>query len=196
MTAVRMGADERRELVVRAALTEFARSGFAGTSTEAIAKRAGISQPYLFRLFATKKDLFIAVVDRASTGSTTPSSPRPTASYGEEALEAMGDAYGVLLQDRELLLAQMHAYAAATTPTSARPPARLPPAVAAGRAGDRPAASEEVVQFFAMGMLINVAATLDLPHLDEPWAQSLHRADLPGPAPDYHRRPSARFCRA
>jgi AcrR family transcriptional regulator len=42
--------------VLNAAIVEFARAGYAGTSTEAIATRAGISQPYLFRLFGTKKE--------------------------------------------------------------------------------------------------------------------------------------------
>src|SRR2546423_8745187 len=63
-TSERMSADERREAVLEAAMTEFALGGLHGTSGEAIASRAGISQPYLFRLFGTKKELFLAVVDR------------------------------------------------------------------------------------------------------------------------------------
>ena len=66
MVPTRQTADERRTSVLAAAVTEFARSGYAGTSTEAIAQRAGISQPYLFRLFGTKKDLFIATYDLVS----------------------------------------------------------------------------------------------------------------------------------
>ena len=65
MVSTRMSAEERRESVLDAAVAEFARGGLAGTSTEAIAARAGISQPYLFRLFSTKKDLFIAAYRRA-----------------------------------------------------------------------------------------------------------------------------------
>jgi AcrR family transcriptional regulator len=60
MVSTRQTAAERRVAVLSAAVTEFAKSGYAGTSTDAIAARAGISQPYLFRLFGTKKDLFIA----------------------------------------------------------------------------------------------------------------------------------------
>ena len=63
-TATRMTADERREAILEAARGEFASTGFHGTSTETIAERAGISQPYLFRLFGTKKELFIASVRR------------------------------------------------------------------------------------------------------------------------------------
>jgi len=64
MTSIRHSAAERRDDVLDAALIEFADRGFEGTSTEDIAKRAGISQPYLFRLFGTKKDLYIASVGR------------------------------------------------------------------------------------------------------------------------------------
>ena len=59
MVPIRQSADVRRASILRAAIVEFARSGYAGTSTEAIAARAGISQPYLFRLFGTKKDLLL-----------------------------------------------------------------------------------------------------------------------------------------
>lgn len=61
---VRMSAEERRESVIRAAITEFARGGYDGTSTEAIAKRVGVSQPYLFRLFKNKQELFLAAATR------------------------------------------------------------------------------------------------------------------------------------
>ena len=61
-TATRMTADERRDAIVMAAMTEFATTGFYGTSTEAIARRSGVSQPYLFQLFGTKKDLFLAAI--------------------------------------------------------------------------------------------------------------------------------------
>jgi len=66
MVSSRMTAHERRTSVLAAAITEFARSGYAGTSTEAVASRAGISQPYLFRLFGTKKDLFVATYELVS----------------------------------------------------------------------------------------------------------------------------------
>src|SRR2546426_134491 len=64
VTAERKTAEERRDEIVDAAFAEFAVTGLYGTSTEAIARRAGVSQPYLFRLFGTKKELFIAAVNR------------------------------------------------------------------------------------------------------------------------------------
>ena len=72
-----MPAAERRELVLDAAVAEFAVHGLAGTSTEDVARRAGISQPYLFRLFPTKKALFLALVDRCFRRVRTRSARRP-----------------------------------------------------------------------------------------------------------------------
>ena len=80
-TTVRQTAEERREAVLASATREFARKGLHGASTDAIAKAAGISQPYLFRLFGTKKELYLAtsarkmeetyqVFERASRGKT------------------------------------------------------------------------------------------------------------------------------
>ena len=113
MVPGRQTADERRRTVLAAAVTEFARSGYAGTSTEAIAQRAGISQPYLFRLFGTKKDLFIAtydlVADRIVRTMTAACGDRT----GEEAIAAMGSAYLELMQDPDVLQDQLHGFAAA-----------------------------------------------------------------------------------
>ena len=164
-----MSAEERREMVLEAAVAEFALRGLAGTSTEDVARRAGISQPYLFRLFPTKKGLFLDLVERcyqrieeafiAAAGDKT----------GDAALDAMGHAYDRLLEDRTLLLLQMHAYAACEDPDIR----------AATRAGFKRLWTlverlsglpfDQVVQFFAMGMLMNVAAAMDLPAVDERW---------------------------
>ena len=65
MTMPRQTAAERRVAVLDAATTEFAAKGLHGASTEDIARAAGISQPYLFRLFGTKKELYLATSQRA-----------------------------------------------------------------------------------------------------------------------------------
>ena len=113
MVSSRMSASERRTAVLAAAITEFARSGYAGTSTDAIATRAGISQPYLFRLFGTKKDLFIATYELVSDRIIAAMTRAGTGLEGEEAMAAMGEAYAELLQDPELLQVQLHGFAAA-----------------------------------------------------------------------------------
>ena len=60
----RMKPEDRRELVLDAAVRAFARGGYAGTSTDAVAKEAAVSQPYVVRIFGTKLDLFLEVFHR------------------------------------------------------------------------------------------------------------------------------------
>jgi AcrR family transcriptional regulator len=165
----RMPAAQRRELVLEAAVPEFAAHGLAGTSTEVVARRAGISQPYLFRLFPTKKALFVALVDRCFRRVQDTFTTAAADLSGDEALAAMADAYEQLLTDRTLLLLQMQAYAACDDP-------EVRTATRAGYKGlweltERLTGLpfQEVVDFFAVGMLMNVAAAMDLPSVDERW---------------------------
>jgi AcrR family transcriptional regulator len=168
-TGLRMSADERRESVLEAALIEFAARGLDGTSTEDVAHRAGISQPYLFRLFPTKKSLFLALVERCFLRVAEAFTAAAADRVGEEAIAAMGDAYEQLLEDRTLLLLQMHAYAACDDPdirTAARAGFRALWLLVERLTG---LPFDRVTQFFAMGMLMNVAAAMDLPAVDERW---------------------------
>ena len=172
MTAsrTRMTAQERREMVLEAALTEFAAHGLDGTSTEDIARRAGISQPYLFRLFPTKKALFLALVPQGFGKASAAFTAAAADLTGDEALAAMADAYHKLLTDRTLLLMQLQSYAACEDPDIRD----------VTRAGFKDLWTlverltglpyERIVEFFAMGMLINVAAAMDLTAVDERWA--------------------------
>ncbi|MGI8513075.1 MAG: TetR/AcrR family transcriptional regulator [Solirubrobacteraceae bacterium] len=175
---VRMTADERREDILVAARAEFARGGLHGTSTETIAARAGISQPYLFRLFGTKKELFIATYRRccglvyeAFERAATEAADARTA---EDKLNAMGRAYEDVLLDQDMLRTQMHAYVAAADPgirgAVREEYARLFALVE--RASGAPA--ERVLAFFATGMLLNVSALLGHAVIDpgepEAWA--------------------------
>lgn len=108
-----MSAEDRTEQVIRAAVTEFALRGLEGTSTSDIAKRVGVSQPYLFRLFPTKKDLFIAACTRGSERIIATLTEGAEGLYGDEALEGMGSAYARLLDsEREILMLQLQQYAA------------------------------------------------------------------------------------
>ncbi|MDQ6900401.1 MAG: TetR/AcrR family transcriptional regulator [Candidatus Dormibacteraeota bacterium] len=168
----RSSAEKRREEILNAAVSEFALKGLHGTSTETIAQRAGVSQPYLFRLYGTKKDLFLAAVQRAldriedafrQAARENPAAP----------LLSMGMAYRQLLNRREELLVQMQAFAAGSDPQVQ--------AVVRRRFADlyrlveelSRSDPEQVRQFFATGMLLNVAAALDLPALmgTEDWAE-------------------------
>jgi AcrR family transcriptional regulator len=166
-----MPAAERRELVLEAAVAEFAVHGMAGTSTEDVARRAGISQPYLFRLFPTKKALFLALVERCFERVRDTFTAAAADLTGDEALTAMADAYERLLDDRTLLLLQMQAYAAcddldvrAVTRTGFKQLWEL-----SERLTGLP--FQTIVDFFAVGMLMNVAAAMDLPSVDERWTR-------------------------
>src|SRR5947209_1098726 len=113
----RKSKEVRREEILDAALVVFAQRGLHGASTEEIARRAGISQPYVFRLFGTKKELYTAVVARCFRQTLETFQRAAEGKRGEEALQAIGVAYGVLLEsDRVYLRAQMQAYAACDDP--------------------------------------------------------------------------------
>lgn|SRR5487761_989095 len=167
-----MRADERREQVLHAALPVFARHGYEGTSTEDVAKAAGISQPYLFRLFETKRALFIALVGRGFERVGRVFSAAAGGLTGKPALEAMGQANLQLLADRDLLLLQLHAYAACHDPE-----VRAATRKAFTRLWDVVAEvagvpSEEVAAFFAEGMLLNVIAAVDDTDLHASWVKA------------------------
>src|SRR5215471_5841249 len=169
-TRQRIPAAERREMVLEAAVAEFAVRGLAGTSTEDVARRAGISQPYLFRLFPTKKTLFLALVERCYRRVEDAFTAAAGDLTGCEALEAMGDEYERLLDDRTLLLLQMQIYAACSD-HEIRDATRIGYKhlwETVERITGLP--FQAVVDFFAAGMLMNVAAAMDLRSVDERWA--------------------------
>ncbi|GAB3172452.1 TetR family transcriptional regulator [Streptomyces incanus] len=108
-----MSAAERRESIVRAASAEFARGGYHGTSTEAIAKRVGVSQPYLFRLFPGKKAIFLAAAERCVEDTIRMFAEASEGLEGEGALQAMAGVYTRTIAERpELLMMQMQMYLA------------------------------------------------------------------------------------
>jgi AcrR family transcriptional regulator len=171
-SSTRLSAEERREAIVAAAIVEFAQGGLAGTSTDAIARRAGVSQPYLFQLFGTKKELFIAVVRRCFERTTLAFQAAGRAARGRSSephviLKAMGEAYGDLIEDRDVLLLQLHSYAACSDPEIRsivrdeftglyREVARL-----------SGADEESLEQWFAYGMLCNTATAMGLPGMKQ-----------------------------
>jgi AcrR family transcriptional regulator len=170
----RKSAGERREEILEAALVEFAAHGLDGGSTEAIARAVGISQPYVFRLFGTKKELFIATIERCMRGTLEMFHTAAAGTKGEEALRAIGEAYVErLTSDPTYLHSQMQAYAASDDP-------EIRDVVRKGYGElveyvERVAAlpPDRVSHFFAKGMLLNVVASMDLLGADEGWAQRL-----------------------
>ncbi len=175
MATTRHSAAERRDDVLEAALIEFAEQGYEGTSTEDIARRAGISQPYLFRLFGTKKELFKAAAARCLRETLEMFQRAAEGKRGEEALHAMGAAYinELLTGDRVRLRAQMQSYAACDDPEICAVVRNgYGDLVAyAQRVSDLP--SEKIWHFFATGMMLNVLASMQVHDGSEPWAQML-----------------------
>jgi AcrR family transcriptional regulator len=172
---IRKSAEERREEILEVAVRHFATGGLHGTSTEAIAREAGISQPYLFRLFRTKRELFLACVDRAD-GRVSEVFRRAAAAAPEgERLKAMGSAYiDELLPDRHAILMQMQGYVATSDPDiQAHVRSNFERLVA--EVSELSGAEEgEVWTFFAHGMLLNVTQSLDLAAIADKneWAAS------------------------
>jgi AcrR family transcriptional regulator len=170
----RKSAEERREDVLEAALDVFAEQGLSGASTDEIARKAGISQPYLFRLFRTKKELFLASVERCFAETRETFEVAAEGKAGEEALEAMGEAYGELIRSNpNRLRGQMQTYAACGDPDVC--------AVARKGYGDLVNTVERLSgvdndalsDFFAKGMLMNVVASMDLLDAKDSWAKKV-----------------------
>jgi AcrR family transcriptional regulator len=169
-----MSAAERRESVLRAAQIEFGRSGYAGTSTESIARRVGVSQPYLFRLFPSKKALFLATVDRCFDDIRDLFERAAGGRTGEEALGEMGRAYNALLDSREVLQMQLQTWATACEDSDVRELARrrlseLWQQVERISGLD----DQRVMTFMASGMLLNVFAAVGLPRIKDQLGDSL-----------------------
>jgi len=169
-------AEERREAVLEAGMTVFAEKGFLGTPTTEVAKAAGISQAYLFRLFPTKSDLVLAVIHRSNDRikEAFANAAAQARTTGEDPMRAMGEAYSELLADRSMLMTQVHQHAAA---------ASMPEVAAVSRAWfaelydlaarETGADAEELHRFFATGMLLNVMAAIGADDEHGPWAARL-----------------------
>jgi AcrR family transcriptional regulator len=170
-------ADERREGLISAAMPVFGRHGFHAASTIEIAKAAGISEAYLYRLFPTKVDLFVAAYDEASKrmADAFRAAADRADRDGFEPLQAMGKAYDDLLDtDRDVLLLQLAAQVAASSDAKIRRALRRCFRDLYELVGERSGAGEEDLRlWFAEGMLCNVMAAIDAEQVDEPWARAL-----------------------
>jgi AcrR family transcriptional regulator len=175
----RVPAAERREELISAAVHEFAKGGLHGTAVERIARRVGVAQPYVFSLFANKRELFIAALERGFE-RVAATFERAAADYREgrapadceDALQAMGRAYRELLEsDRDCLMLQLQSYAACDDEL-VRTRVRRCYAELVGLAGELSGAEpERLDDFVRHGMALNVAAALGVEELSVqcPW---------------------------
>lgn len=177
-----MSGDDRRRQVLAVAEDEFAVAGLHGASTETIAHRAGITQAYVFRLFGTKRQLFLECVDAAFERMRAALIDAAGDARGLDALAAMGLEYNAMLADRTTLLLQLQGFAAAAAGDDEVRGAvrdsfgRLWQAVA-----DRARLDAVTVKtFLAFGMLLNTSAALELADVDEPWARQARTRIKPG----------------
>ena len=168
-----MSGPDRRQQVLRIAAEEFADGGLHGTSTEVIARRAEITQAYVFRMFGTKKALFLEVMVAAFDRMTEGMSEAAGDETGRDALALMGGQYNDMLADRTSLLLQLQGFAACGDP-EVRDAVRD----CFGRmwqtvAGTTGLDAVTVKAFLAFGMLLNNGAALEVAALDEPWAEGV-----------------------
>ncbi|MDA3628488.1 TetR/AcrR family transcriptional regulator [Saccharopolyspora oryzae] len=168
-----MSGAERRAQVLGIAAEEFAEHGLHGASIDAIARNAGITQAYVFRMFGTKKALFLELVraafDRLTDGMRDAAGSRS----GLDALSAMGAQYYDLLADRTNLLLQLQGFAACgdeEVREAVRSCFSRMWDTAAGITGLEPVT---VKSFLAFGMLLNAGAAMDVEHVDETWAEGV-----------------------
>lgn len=168
----RKTAEQRRADILRVAVPLFARGGLEGTSTDSVAKAAGISQPYLFRLFPTKKALFMALIQHGFERVRDAFEAAAGELTGEAALEAMGEVYSELLRDRDELMLQMQAYVASSDPEigalTRREFGRLWRLIASISGVEE----EKMQAFIATGMLMNVVAAMDATAHPSAWLKA------------------------
>ncbi len=182
-----MSAGERREMAIEAAVAAFARGGYEGTSTGVIAERIGVSQPYMFRLFPSKRALFLAAVDRCFDEVGAAMREGAGGLYGPAAIEAMAAAYRRLLGERpEFLQLQLTIYATAIADEELRAIGherwRQLWRLVAELSGASPA---EVLRFISVGMFVNVLTAFDIPYTPgtDKLAPSVHEWAMRGGEP-------------
>ncbi|WP_032397832.1 MULTISPECIES: TetR/AcrR family transcriptional regulator [Nocardiaceae] len=169
--ATRMDAADRRELVLDAATQAFARGGYAGTSTDAVAKLAGVSQPYVVRMFGTKVELFRLVFQRSIDGIMTafdrvlasgPLDPTDDRTWAD-----LGGAYADLVADRDLLMVMMHGFGAGAVPEIGRQAREGMGAIYSQIRNGTGCSEDQARAFIAHGMLLNVLMSMQAPEHPE-----------------------------
>ena len=155
----RMKSEDRRELILESATSVFGQFGYYGATTDQIARAAGVSQPYVVRMFGTKERLFIEVIERALAFILQ--TFRAVLVEGHHDLQhRFGSAYVEMLRQRGLLLSLMHSFVLGGDPVvgaRARQGFLEVYAFLRHEAGFGP---QEAQQFLEGGMLLNTLVGL------------------------------------
>jgi AcrR family transcriptional regulator len=187
----RVPASERRDALIEAAVHEFAHGGLHGTPVDRIARRVGVAQPYVFSLFPSKRDLFVAAVERgfelvADTFTRAAAEFDPgTAPPDTDVLKAMGDAYVELLaSNRDYLMLQHQSYAACDDDVIRERVRHQYARLVAHVERLSGAEPERIDEFFRYGMWLNVAAAMGVEDLSAgcDWVRA-EQVDAQGSAP-------------
>ncbi len=169
-------SDARREAVVDAAIAEFAKTGYHGTPINTVASAAGISPAYVFKLFPSKVELFVAALDRCYElveRSLATGAARVPGNEPEKVLHEMGGAYAELIADKSLLMLQVHAQSAADIPEIADAVRRGLHRVTDYAKTRSDATDDQVQRFMAYGQLCHLITTLGLDENEGSWAAVL-----------------------
>jgi AcrR family transcriptional regulator len=177
----RMAGAERRHLVLDAAVAEFGEHGWHGARIETIAARAGISHPYLLRLFSSKRELFVAAMDRAFDRMEAAFAEAVEGDDGDPIL-ALGEAYRLLLRDDHAAVRlHMHALAVAEDPEVGAAVALRFESHLERLQKLSGAPEDRVRTLFAVGLTLTVVTVLDLPdrRADLRWGAKLLASGAP-----------------
>jgi AcrR family transcriptional regulator len=169
-------SDLRRETVIKSAIAVFAKSGYLGTPIAAVARHAKISSAYVFKLFPSKQELFVAALEQAfdlihatlSDGADTSADQTP-----DGVLSAMGAAYATLISNRDLLMLQVHALSVADVPEIGAAFRKRLQTIAKFVKSRSGAPDAAVQRFFAYGQLCHLITTISLDGNSSAWARML-----------------------
>lgn len=183
--STRSTAEERREEILQAAIKHFGQTGLHGTSTETIARDVGVSQPYVFRLFGTKKELFMASVRWAFEHTVDRFREAGEAATDQhDAFRRIGYAYQELISDRRFLDIQLQAYASTHDPDIRRLVNDGFGRMVTEIIRHTQASPEQLSAFVGQGMLLNVTSSMGADMEAGSWASTLVKGCIQGVHPD------------
>lgn len=177
-TRTRMTAAQRSAQVLEAAIDAFAESGYAATRTDEIARRAGVSQPYVIRLFGSKQQLFLACLHEVCRRieAVFRAAEVPEGADTTEALRALGQSYEIFLSERALPLVLLHGAAASADPVIGERMRERFGGIYRLIGELTGADTEQSRQFIATGMLLTVMTAMQVAGSDAiavPWAEEI-----------------------
>ncbi|MFG1928647.1 TetR/AcrR family transcriptional regulator [Cryptosporangium sp. NPDC048952] len=176
----RSTAAARRGDALDAAVSVLADRGYHGASVQAVARQAGISEPYVYRLFGNREQLFTAAIEEAfrlireALGAAAEERRTDSTATPQDLLDAMARTYAELITDSRLLRVQLHAQAAAAAEPALQLVVRAAYQALVSDVQAWSQADDEAVQlFFARGMLCHLVVSVGIADDTEPWAHAL-----------------------